>query len=294
MTSNFSIFNNQIEENPDNSIEHDLYNGENFLINKQQVQDILSQCEVEYEIGDLQLYQRAFTHKSYIEKEECVKIVENSIGALPLQKKSYERLEFLGDSVLGLIVVNYLYRRFFDQNEGTMTKYKAKLVSKHALAEFSRILGFSKYFVISKQIELTNGRENVNILEDTFEAFLGALFLDFNKQFKQKKSKKTGFQVCEEFLMYILENEVDMEKLVVEDTNYKDKLLKYYHHNYQQTPQYKKLELNNYNQKMTTIAVLDINGNIYATATEKTKKKAEQIASKNALIKLGELENISI
>ena len=87
MTSNFSIFNNQIKRNPDNSIEHDLYNGRNFLINKQQVQDILSQCEVEYEIGNLQLYQRAFTHKSYIEKEECVKIVENSIGALPLQKK---------------------------------------------------------------------------------------------------------------------------------------------------------------------------------------------------------------
>ena len=80
-----------------------------------------------------------------------------------------------------------------------MTKYKAKLVSKHALAEFSRILGFSKYFVISKQIELTNGRENVNILEDTFEAFLGALFLDFNKQFKQKNQKKQGFKCAKNF-----------------------------------------------------------------------------------------------
>ena len=114
--------------------------------------------------------------------------------------------------------------------------------------------------------------------------------MDFNNQFKKKKCKKTGYQICEEFMMYILENEVDMEKLVIEDTNYKDKLLKYYHHNFQQTPQYKKLELNNYNQKMTTIGVLDINGNIFATATEKTKKKAEQMASKNALIKLGELD----
>ena len=285
----FSLFKN-IDENPDDIIEHDLYNDKNFLINCKQVQEILEQCEIDYKINNLELYQRAFIHKSYIEKEECVKIIENKINALELQKKSYERLEFLGDSILGAIVVSYLYERFFDQNEGTMTKYKAKLVSKHALAEFSRILGFSKYFVISKQIEESNGRENINILEDTFEAFLGALYLDFNEQFEQQQSTKTGFQVCEEFMLYILENEVDMEKLVVQDTNFKDKLLKYYHHNFQQTPQYKKLELNNYNNKEITIAVLDIDGNIFSTATSNTKKKAEQLASKNALLKLGELD----
>ena len=65
--------------------------------------------------------------------------------------------------------------------------------------------------------------------------------------------------------------------------------MKYYHHNFQQTPQYKKLNIMN-NNKTTTIAVLDVSGNVFATATEKNKKKAEQLASKNALIKLGELD----
>ena len=55
--SQFSIFNNQIEENPDNTVEHDLYNSENFLISKEQVQSILSQCEIDYDISDLELYQ---------------------------------------------------------------------------------------------------------------------------------------------------------------------------------------------------------------------------------------------
>ena len=107
--------------------------------------------------------------------------------------------------------------------------------------------------------------------------FLGALYLDFNEQFEQQQSTKTGFQVCEEFMLRILENEVVMEKLVVQDTNFKDKLLRYYHHNFQQTPQYKKLELHNYNNKEITIAVLDIDGNIFSTATSNAKKKAEQL-----------------
>ena len=152
----FSLFANQIDENPNDIIEHDLYNEKNFLINKYQVQEILKQCEIDYKIKNLELYQRAFIHKSYIEKEECVKIVDNKVNALELQKKSYERLEFLGDSILGAIVVSYLYQRFFDQNEGTMTKYKAKLVSKKALSEFSKILGFSKYFVICVFKSFTN------------------------------------------------------------------------------------------------------------------------------------------
>lgn len=285
--SKFSIFQN-IDETPDEIIEHDLYNDKNFLINKQQVEEILEKCNVNYKISDLELYQRAFIHKSYIEKEECVKIVENKIGALELQKKSYERLEFLGDSVLGSIVVTYLFRRFFDQNEGTMTKYKARLVSKNALSSFARMLNFKPYLVISKQIEENRGRENINILEDTFEAFVGAMLLDFDKQYRRKKVDKCGYEICKQFILYILENEIDIERLVLQDTNYKEQLMKYYQQNYQITPKYKKL--NSQNNRIFIIAVMDQNEEIFATGQNMNKKKAEQLASKNALIKLNVLD----
>ena len=287
--SKFSLF-NKIEESPSNSVEHDLYNHHNKLITKQQVESIFKRCEIEYSINNLELYQRAFTHKSYIEKEDCVKIIENTINALPLQKLSYERLEFLGDSVVGLIVVEYLYERFFDQHEGIMTRYKSNLVNKDALASFSRILQFQPYIIISKQIELSNGRENDNILEDMFEAFIGAMYLDFNQQYEDKKISITGYQICQQFLLYIIETEVDIEQLVLENTNYKDQLLKYYHHNFQIAPVYKKLT--SYESNQQNIAVLDQNGNIFATAVGKTKKKAEQLASKIALEKLGLLDNL--
>ena len=287
MKSKFSLL---IQENPSTIVEHDIYNDQNKLITKQEIQQLLQKCNITNSIQDVQLYQRAFTHKSYIEKEECVKIIENTIQALPLQKESYERLEFLGDSVLGLVVVEYLYERFFDQNEGIMTRYKSNLVNKYALADFSRLLQLQPYLIISKQIELNNGRDNDNILEDTFEAFIGALYLDFNEQYNQQKSSQTGYQICSQFILHIIENEVDIEQLVIENTNYKDQLLKYYHHNFQIAPVYKKLT--SYENNQQNIAVLDQHGNIFATATAKTKKKAEQLASKNALDKLGQLDNL--
>ena len=130
MKSKFSLL-KSIEETPNNVIEHDLYNEHNKLITKNQIESILQYCGINETINNVELYQRAFTHKSYIEKDDCVKIIENTVNALPLQKKSYERLEFLGDSVVGLIVVGYLYERFFDQNEGVMTRYKSNLVNNH-------------------------------------------------------------------------------------------------------------------------------------------------------------------
>ena len=150
------------------------------------------------------------------------------------------------------------------------------------------MLNFKPYLVISKQIEENRGRENINILEDTFEAFLGAMLLDFDKQYRRKKIDKCGYEICKQFILYILENEIDIERLVLQDTNYKEQLMKYYQQNYQITPKYKKL--NSQNNRIFIIAVMDQNEEIFATGQNMNKKKAEQLASKNALIKLNVLD----
>ena len=172
-----------------------------------------------------------------------------------------------------------------------------KLVNTYALADFARYLGLSKYMLLSDQIENKNdGRRSNKLLEDTFEAFLGAMFLDFNKNkdiysFGFKSLSGPGYQVCEKFIIYIIENEVDLEKLIIKDTNYKDQLLRYYQHNFQLTPCYKEINIDGPpHKRLFTMAVLDKDGKVYATATNKTKKQAEQLASKNALIKFGKIE----
>jgi len=283
------------------------YNENNIALTEEIVANILKRGGLDFSINNFNLYVKAFTHKSYSIEKNMEQINKNSNltmmskprGAIDLKKFSNERLEFLGDSILGAVVTSYLFRRYFDQNEGFMTKLKTRLVNTSALANFARYLGLGKYILMSKQVEIKNkGRRSERILEDTFEALVGAMFLDFNKnkqlgefRFRPFSGAGPGYQVCEKFILYIIENEVDMEKLILNDTNYKDQLIRYYHHNFQLAPKYKELKIDGPSHKRQfTIAVLDKNGVVFTTATEKTKKKAEQLASKNALIKYGQFD----
>jgi ribonuclease III len=92
--------------------------------------------------------------------------------------ESNERLEFLGDAVLDLVVADALYRRFPDATEGALTRFKAALVSELALADVARDLGLGKYLVLGRGEEETGGRDKPSILSDALEAVLGAAYLD--------------------------------------------------------------------------------------------------------------------
>lgn len=291
----FSLFDEVIEEKQQYT---NPLNIKNVCLNKKIIQNILRKYNVKYEIQDLKLYQKAFIHKSYtIKANEENDITEED--EMPLQKESNERLEFLGDSIIGLIVTSYLFRRYTGQNEGFMTKLKTKLVNTYALSRFARILNLGQYLVISIHVEeKCNGRNNDKLLEDLFEAFIGALYLDANninlnldknllRKFNFNKRSGFGYQICEKFLLNLIEEEVDFEDLILNDDNYKDKLLQYYQHNFQITPKYKLLGIENgLEGRIFKIGVLDKDGIIISTGIAKSKKKAEQLASKNALLKL--------
>lgn len=264
------------------------YNPINRLIEKHEVEAILKEP-----IHNLKLYQNAFVHKSY-----CVKKGENIMNGLPviladrpagvleLQENSNERLEFLGDSILGAVVTNYLYNRFETQDEGFCTKLKTKLVNCETLASFSRCFGLGEFLIISKYVEeRCNGRKNPRILEDIFESFIGALFLDFQKEGR-------GFEVVNTFILQILERNVDFTQLILHDNNYKDILLRYYQHTFQITPKYKEIKVDGpAHQRMFTMGVMDKNGKVIGVGEERSKKKAEQIASKQALLYYQQLED---
>ncbi len=114
----------------------------------------------------MNLLETAFTHTSYANEHRLLKISHN------------ERLEFLGDAVLQLMISKYLYQKYPDRPEGEMSKLRSTFVREESLAGFSRACGFDRFLRLGKGEEKSGGRNRDTILGDAFEAFLGALLLD--------------------------------------------------------------------------------------------------------------------
>jgi ribonuclease-3 len=299
------------------------YNSRNKYLRLEDVNIILKNNNIEEKIEDITLWQKALTHKSYIKKniqDTKTILAQKPENCIDLFDKSNETLEYLGDSIIGNIVANYLYERFPDKNEGFMTKMRTKLVCGNQLAIFSKSLGLNELYLISNHVEdRCNGRENKRIMEDVFESFIGSMYLYFNnkslnqynllkkeicslKHYNVPKEKiklllaclskfdnlSYGYSICNKFIRNLLENEIDWSDLITIDENFKDQILKYFQHHFKTTPKYEfSKEEGPPNDRIFTMTISDQNGKLLGSGTANTKKKAEQIASKNALIKLG-------
>lgn len=253
----------------------DPYNSKNLFINKNDIQNILKSLNISnFQCNNLSLYQTAFIHKSYTQLKDY-REYDKPEGVMELQKISYETLEFIGDAFLGNIIANYLYNRYFvnhNMDEGFLTKLKIRFVCGEQLAYLSKCLGFDKYMVISKHIDDNcSGRTNSNILEDTFEAFIGALYQDTN-----------DFKLVEKFIIHCIEKYIDFGETILYDNNYKDQILRYLQHNYKVYPTYQTYKDENKNIYICKIYKEDFH---IETGKGNSKKKSEQDAAKRALIK---------
>ena len=205
------------------------------------------------------LYQKAFIHKSVLRF-----LAEQEIEEY---KKSYERFEFLGDSVLNLIIANYIFHKYPNKEEGYLTRIRTKLVNGKTLANLAKKIGLAKFLIISKNVETIGGRRNDRILEDIFEAFLCSLNMDL------------GFQYTEYFVIDLVEKYIDIN-FVEEDTNYKDILLRKCQQNLQVNPEYELISTSGPAHNKTFTSVTVIKGEKYCSGTGKTKKESEQSSSK--------------
>lgn len=275
-----------------------ILNEKNQFITKKYINNILAKYGVNYKIKNLKLFQMAMTHTSYLQldlipkklkrittksryKEAGITPLKKTRDIVPLQTKSYERLEFRGDAVLHDIIADYIYDRFPDQGEGFMTTLRTQIERDTALSELCAKIGLNKYILISKIIEINNGRENnVSILEDSFEAFMGALAKD------QGKSSE-NYKTCYNFFVNLMEKEIDISRLLETNNNFKDILLRYYHQQEWPSPEYVTLtESGPDHKKNFTMGVKDASGRIIGTGKGTSKKKGEQEASRMALIYL--------
>ena len=228
------------------------YNEKNKEITLSEVQTILNNYGVVGTVNNIELYKRAFVHCSYTKRPalenqaENITIVERPYDCIPLKSKSNERLEFLGDGVLECYTKYYLYRRFPKEDEGFMTEKKIALVKNEHIGKLARDMGLHKWYLISKHAEEKNIRTNTKKLGCLFEAFLGALFLDFNKiQIKDEDKwfesvfiTGPGFQMAQLFLESIFEKHVDWTELISNDDNYKNQLQVLLQNEFKKTPDY--------------------------------------------------------
>jgi dsRNA-specific ribonuclease len=234
----------------------DPYNPLNKMITTEEIQGILLKYGITAPIHNIHLYKRAFIHQSYTKRPQMenennkIILTEKPAECLPLYTKSNERLEFVGDGVLECITKYYLYRRFPKENEGFMTNKKIDLVKNEAIGKIAYEMGLHKWYILSKHTENKQIRTNMKKLGCLFEAFLGALFLDFNKipiqdehgWFENVFITGPGFQMAQVFLENIFEKHVDWTALIRDDTNYKNRLQVIIQKQFKTTPEYKEID----------------------------------------------------
>jgi ribonuclease-3 len=301
--------NSSIKLNEDKRIILPVLNENNIHLTKDFLKQTLNSGGINIENIDkpmLDIFQKAFIHKSYslssYTNDETIKKNEKYYGTLDinkddcknciqLQDSSNEVIEWLGDGVIQSVSTMYLYERYKTQQEGFLTKLRSKLVKTESLSKLSLALGFDKYIIISKHIEvISNGRKNSHILEDCFEAFIGCMMNYFGSS-----SKKDGYEKCYTFIVSIIEKNIDITELIIVDDNFKDQLMRYFHKNYNgENPEYKTkdiietIEKNGIKSKKFHVYVADIYGKIIGEGKSPKKNDAEQLAAKQALMYFGE------
>lgn len=282
-----------IGENGSEEINTSLYilNEKNILITEKYIENTLKTFGVNIVVKKIQEYEQAMVHPSYLVRDDSywkthrsknmnkdLEPIDDPSKAIPLKEDDYERLEFLGDSVIHLVLAHYLFQRYPKEQEGFMTKLRTKIEKSDTLAHLSRSINLHNYAIISRYIEANEGRTNNNaIAEDIFEAFMGALFLD------------GGYDVCRKFMVNLMEEEIDFAELLHVETNYKDRLLQYHHKMRWEDPKYGQLDVSGPDhKKMFTMYVkMYVNprsdGEIVGIGIGSSKKKGEQEAAKAAL-----------
>jgi ribonuclease-3 len=219
----------------------------------------LEKC-VHYKFKDPALARLAMTHRSYLH------------AAPGRGGESNERLEFLGDSVVGLVVNDFLYRKFTKLREGEMTKMKSLLVSRVILSRVASQMGLGHFILLSEAERGSGGRNRASILADTLEGIIGAIYLD------------GGLEPARQLTARLLLKEVHTILSDADLANYKSMLQEFVQGEFKSHPQYRISSENGPDhQKLFTVEVV-VSGKTIGRGHGKNKKEAEQEAARDALL----------
>ena len=261
------------------------WNTKNIDITTQDVESIMRRYgSPEFKVRDMKWFAQACVHKSYVDRPDAwadnpaMLMTEKPEGCLALKQRDNEELEFAGDSVLSAIVGKYLKMRYPGQGEGFLTSLRTQIVNNNMLGELAKKMGFSPFLVLSRHVEeVCDGRNNLRILGSMLEAWIDAIM-------EHEGNEGVAYDMARRFFISIMEKHINFSKLIAEDTNFKDQLLRYFQAQFHQPPRYKEVKVDGPpHDRIFTMGVLDPQGKVVATSTARNKKVAEQEASRLAL-----------
>ena len=196
--------------------------------------------------------------------------VSNETGS----KVNNERLEFLGDSILGAVCATLLYQLYNDKSEGELAKIKAVVVSEDILSVIARSIHIDEMLLLGKGEELSGGRQKKAILADAMEALIGALYLD------------SGYSAAFNFVSRCIQPEINRVTGANYHKDYKSLLQEYCQRHFRCYPEYNMVKRSGPEHDRTFWMEVQINGTVYGTGTGRNKKSAEQEAARVAWEKL--------
>ena len=220
-------------------------------------QDLLKKLKIVYK--DIAIYEQALTHPSYN-------------GDANTKHQDYEKLEFMGDAVLGYVTADLVYKNRPELSEGNLTKLRSVLVSTKPLAAYARSIDLPEYIRIGHSITLNQVKESDKILENVLEALIGAIYLD--------AGLKNAYGLIKKLLLNDIKN-YDVDDL----TDYKSKLQEEIQAESRDAVQYVTVEQSGPAHDRTFKVNVLFNGIVLGTGEGKSKKKAEEMAAKSALSK---------
>ena len=222
-----------------------------------QIEDFLSRLGIVCK--DMRLVRQAFTHRSYVNEHRDESIEHN------------ERLEFLGDAVLELVVTDFLYSKYPGSTEGELTSYRAALVNTNSISEAATELGMNEHLLLSKGEAKDTGRARQYILANTFEAFIGALYLD------------QGYDAAQKFIANALFHKSDeiVSRRLWQDA--KSRFQELAQEKEGQTPSYEMLEESGPDHDKLFVAGIYIGEKLVARGEGSSKQEAEQAAAEAGL-----------
>lgn len=224
----------------------------------QSIWELCDYFDIKYKNKDV--IEQAFIHASYVNESD--KDLEDN-----------ERLEFMGDAVLQICVSERLFKHEDHLNEGDMTLYRAKLVCEEALMNYSLQLGLNEFLMLGMGEEKNGGRTRPSIIADLFESFIGAVYLETNKE------------TVDRILDVVLDEAMNrLEDLSI--TDYKTKLQEFIQSDSRRSVSYEVIATHGPSNAPVFDVVVKVDNLIYGEGSGKSKKKAEQMAAKDAFNKL--------
>ena len=215
------------------------------------------QQRISYAFKNKELLERALTHKSYAN--------ENKVLA------HNERMEFLGDAVLNLVVSEYLMQTCPDANEGDLSRLRAAIVSEPALAEVARSIGLGAYLLLGKGEDQTGGRNKESLLANSLEALIAAVYLDGR------------MEATETFILRFFDDSIKKACALRVTLDYKTELQELCQDRLKQLPEYRVISETGPDHQKQFEVELSVKGDVYGRGIGKSKKEAEQRAAKEAL-----------